>query len=696
MAESLTPVALIGAGGIGKTSIALVVLHHDRIKERFGDNRRFIRCDQFPASCAHFLSRLSKAIGAGIDNPEDLAPLRPFLSSKEMFIVLDNAESILDPQGTNGQEIYRFVEELSQFSNICLAITSRITTIPPNCETIEIPTLSTGAAHDTFYNIYKHGERSESVNKILKELDFHPLSITLLAIVTHQNRWDNNRLVRTWEKHKTGMLQTEHKTSLGTTIELSLASSMFKELGPDARGLLGVVAFYPQGVDENNLDWLFPNISNVTCIFDKFCILSLTYRSNGFITMLAPLRDHLCPKVPMSSPLLCATKEHYFARLSVELDPSLPVFEDGRWIMSEDANVEHLLDAFISANPPDSDNIWDVCISFMDHLWWYKLRQTVLRAKIEALPDTHRSKSGCLFSLALLSGVTGNYVEEMSLLSHALKLERERGDDFFVAITLRNLSNANRMLGRYEEGIHQAEEALGIFERLGDALDRARCLNALALLLQADGQLDAAEQAIVQSIKLLPEKGEEYMVCASHHALGEVYRFKEEREKAIHHYEVALGISSTFDWHPSLFGIHLSFAVFFLDEDGFDDAQVHIDRAKSYTLDNAYYLGRAALLQARIWYRQHKLDDAASEVLRAQEMFEKLGNPKYLKKSRGLLRKIEGAMESLPPPSESGSDCGFPKTVVFSSLSDTPFLADGASSSTLVNNPYDPDRTSRR
>jgi hypothetical protein len=99
---------------IGKTSIALIVLYHE---ERFSVNRRFIRCDQFPAPRAHFLARLSKVIGAGVENSKDLTPLQTLPSSKEMIIVLDNAEFFLDPKETGVKEIHPLVDELCQFKN---------------------------------------------------------------------------------------------------------------------------------------------------------------------------------------------------------------------------------------------------------------------------------------------------------------------------------------------------------------------------------------------------------------------------------------------------------------------------------------------------------------------------------------------------------------------------------------------------
>jgi tetratricopeptide (TPR) repeat protein len=624
--------------------VALAVLHNERIKRRFGDNRRFIRCDQFSASRTNFLNQLSKVIGAGVENPEDLIPLRPSLSSKETLIILDNAESVLDPLGTDGREIYGVVKELSQLDNVWLCITSRITTVPPDCKRLAIPTLSMDAAHSTFYRIYDNDEKSGRIDDILQQLDFHPLSVTLLATVAHQNEWDNNRLFKEWKQHQTGMLQTEHNESLAVTIELSLSSPMFQKLGPDARGLLGVVAFFPQGIDEKNLDWLFPTISNRQTIFDKFCILSLTYRSNGFITMLAPLRDHLYPKDPKASTLLSATKDLYITRLSVSIDPNDPKFGDTRWITSEDLNAEHLLDVFVSADS-DSEDIWNGCGKFMRHLHWHKPRQTVLGPKIEQLPDGHPWKPRGLFELSTLFDQAGNRGEEKRLLIRALELWRERGDSgYWFARALKQLAGTNWLLGLHGEGIQQAKEASGIFEKLGYTADQAACLGLLGHLFMGDNQLDAAEEATMHSINLLGE-GQEYKLCDSHRILGNILCSKGEREKAIHHYNIALGIADTFNWPSLLFWTHDSLASMFLDKDEFDDAHAHIKQAKEHAVDNKYYLGRAMEAHARIWRRQGKHEEAVSEVMGAIEIYGKLGAAKDLERSRTLLQRIEQSMK---------------------------------------------------
>jgi tetratricopeptide (TPR) repeat protein len=582
--EHLASVALIGPGGIGKTSIALTVLHDDRIKQRFGDDRRFIRCDVFSTSLANFLSRLSKVIGAGIENPDDLTPLRRFLSSKEMVIVLDNAESILDPQGVDAQGIYAVVEELSRFSNICLCITSRITTIPSDCEALEIPTLSTEAAHDMFYRIYKHGERSDLVSHILEKLDFHPLSINLLATVAHHSKWDTGRLAGEWERRRTAVLHTKHSKSLAATIELSLTSPTFQELGPDARDLLGIVAFFPQGINESNLDWLFPTTPDKTNIFDTFCILSLTYRSNGIITMLAPLRDHFYPDDPRSSPLLCTTKERYFCRLSLVLDSGEFCLDEAQWITSEDVNVEHLLDIFTSIDA-NSDEVWSACYHFILHLLSYKTRPVTLGPKIEGLPDDHPLKFDCLSSLSRLLANAGKCMESKRLLGHIFKLGRDRGDGLQVAEALMHMSDVNRMLGLYEEGIQQAKEALETFGRLNHISGQSGSLCRLAYLLQDDGQLDAAEGAAWQAIIHFSGESD---ACGCHRLLGDVYCLKGETEKALNHFKTALEIASSLNSHYHLFWTHYLLAELAFGEARLDDAHTHIECAKSYAVNDAY------------------------------------------------------------------------------------------------------------
>ena len=650
LAENIAPIALIGAGGIGKTSIALTVLHHNRIKKRFGSNRWFIRCDQFPASCTHFLNQLSKVIGAGIENPKDLTPLRPFLSSREMILILDNTESILDPQGTGAQDIYPLVEELSQFETVCLCITSRISTVPRHSRCPVIPTLSMDSACNIFYGIYNTGGRSDIVNNLLRELDFHALSIMLLATTASHNMWGYDRLAQEWDTHRVQVLRTNYNESLAATIDLSLASPTFCKLGPEAHDLLSVIAFFPQGIDENNLSWLFPTITDRRNIFDKFCALSLVYQNNRFITMLAPLRDHFYPQLPLSSPLLCMTKECYFSRLSVDVNPSNPGFEEAQWIISEDLNIEHLLNVFTTIDP-DSDDVWDACADFMQHLVWHKPQLVVLGQKVEGLPDGHTSKPQCLFQLSQLFYSVGNDMERKRLIIHALKLWREQGDDFDLIHGLGSLSDVNRTLGLYKEGIQQAKEALEIGEQVDNVLAQAWSWRRLAWLLCDDNQLDAAEEAGSKALNLSLQEGDQLLVCKSHRLLGVIYHTKSKAEEATSHLEIALGIASSSNWHNEQFSIHCHLAQLFSEQGRFDAAHTQAEHAKSHAANNTSTLGRAIALQAWIWYDEHMLEEARFEALHAADVFEKLGVTEEFMKCRRLIQKIE---EEMKKPAVSG------------------------------------------
>ena len=245
------------------------------------------------------------------------------------------------------------------------------------------------------------------------------------------------------------------------TIELSLSSPTFHNLGPDARNLLEVVALLPQGVDKDNLDWLFPTTPDGKDVPNKFCVLSLTFRSDNSVVVLAPIRDYLRPKDLKSSPLLCTAKDQYFSRSEVCINPPEPGFAEARWTASEDVNIEHLFDVFTSVDMK-SDVVWDICANFLRHLYWDKARHTVLGRKIEGLPDDHRSKPAGLMELSSLYGTVGKIVERKRLLVHVLKFYRERKNNDRIALTLCLLSDANRVSGLCEEGIQQVKEALKI------------------------------------------------------------------------------------------------------------------------------------------------------------------------------------------------------------------------------------------
>jgi len=127
-------VALIGSGGIGKTSISKTVLNDPAILDYFGDDRRFVGCDGFAVSLEAFILRCAQVVGAIITSNNPLSTLMTFLTSRTapLLIVLDSAESVLDTGGNESQaEIMATIEEFAS----CKYVSSSLQPGPPSFPT---------------------------------------------------------------------------------------------------------------------------------------------------------------------------------------------------------------------------------------------------------------------------------------------------------------------------------------------------------------------------------------------------------------------------------------------------------------------------------------------------------------------------------------------------------------------------------
>lgn len=283
----LTSVILSGAVGIGKTIMALTILYHSRVKAKFGDNRHFMRCDNLVNSSESFLQRLSSEIG--FSPTKSMQLLRPRLARcPPLLLVLDSVDCVLDPLAAESAKIFTMIEEIRQYKHVCILATSRMAINVPGFHTIEVTTLSREGARDTFYSLC-HLKRSSAIDDVIENLDFHPLSINLLATAVSDHGWDEPKLLQDWGG-RAGLLRTDCRRSLEAGIESALGSPTIQSLGPVARETLEAISAYPCGVEETRVGRMFPTMGSVAEAVNVLCEFHLVDRHDGFVKILSPFR----------------------------------------------------------------------------------------------------------------------------------------------------------------------------------------------------------------------------------------------------------------------------------------------------------------------------------------------------------------------------------------------------------------------
>lgn len=113
-------IAILGPGGMGKTSLARAVLHHSEIVARYEQHRFFVTCDSTSTK-----TELVALVGAhlGLEPGKDLTkPIIRHLTSKEScLLILDNLETVWESENTR-REVEEFLSLLTDVTHLALIV----------------------------------------------------------------------------------------------------------------------------------------------------------------------------------------------------------------------------------------------------------------------------------------------------------------------------------------------------------------------------------------------------------------------------------------------------------------------------------------------------------------------------------------------------------------------------------------------
>ncbi|KAJ6592264.1 P-loop containing nucleoside triphosphate hydrolase protein, partial [Mycena vulgaris] len=245
-------IAILGAGGMGKTSLARAVLHHPTITAKYAQHQCFIVCDSTSTK-----NELVTLIGAhlGLKPNNNLAKvvLHHFNTNPPSLLILDNLETLWEPAESR-RDMEEFLSLLTDVNHLALIITMRGTDRPAPVHRTrpflpDLKPLTQDAARQTFIDIADEGHDGDDIDKVLFLTGNLPLAIDLMANLVESESC--NSVLARWEEEKTSVLSNGYnkRSNLDVSISVSLSSPRITSV-PHCRDLLSLLSILPDGLSD--------------------------------------------------------------------------------------------------------------------------------------------------------------------------------------------------------------------------------------------------------------------------------------------------------------------------------------------------------------------------------------------------------------------------------------------------------------
>ncbi|KAJ7810798.1 P-loop containing nucleoside triphosphate hydrolase protein, partial [Mycena olivaceomarginata] len=306
-------IAILGGGGMGKTSLARAVLHHPDTCTKF-QHRFFVSAEAATSSI-----ELAALIGLhiGLNPGKDLTKpvIQYFLRRPSCLLILDNLETVWEAILSRGA-VEEFISLLTEVEHLALIITMQGAERPAKIHwshpfLLPLQPLSDAAARQTFIDITDNIYSSEDVDQLLRLADNMPLAVDLIAHIVDYEGLIN--VLARWETEKTSLLSigSNQKSNLDVSISLSLSSPRITSHSKD---LLSLLALLPNGLSDVELVKSNLGIPNILSCKAALQATSLVYQdANKRLRLLMPVKEYIKKFLPPSQPLIQSIHTYFYA-----------------------------------------------------------------------------------------------------------------------------------------------------------------------------------------------------------------------------------------------------------------------------------------------------------------------------------------------------------------------------------------------